>query len=153
MFLEVPVFGNGFHIHESKCASCYQNPIIGIYFSCSTCKSLNLCTYFITQVKNAISNVQPPLSTVWCVVINQTISYRWYSSHKSKKANVMNVSIARGRYWSNAGCVRIVTIFSSALNVMTTGMSSRVCMPIPIKNFTCWLKYFDDVFWFFLEKL
>lgn len=48
MFLEVPVFGNGFHIHESKCASCYQNPIIGIYFSCSTCKNLNLCIFMLT---------------------------------------------------------------------------------------------------------
>lgn len=47
-FLEVPVFGNGFHIHESKCSSCYQNPIIGIYFNCSTCKNLNLCNNVIS---------------------------------------------------------------------------------------------------------
>lgn len=43
MFLEVPVFGNGFHIHESKCTCCYQNPIIGIHFTCTQCKNFKLC--------------------------------------------------------------------------------------------------------------
>jgi hypothetical protein len=42
--LEVPVFGSGFAIHEYKCNSCYQYPIIGVSLSCTTCKNFKLCT-------------------------------------------------------------------------------------------------------------
>lgn len=56
--LEVPVFGFGFSIHENKCNSCYQSPIIGVCMSCTSCKNFKLCTYFIIKVKNAILSVQ-----------------------------------------------------------------------------------------------
>lgn len=30
-----------------KCFSCYQNPIIGVYFNCISCKNYKLCNNFI----------------------------------------------------------------------------------------------------------
>ena len=82
MFLEVPVFGNGFHIHESKCAVCYQSPIIGIYFSCTTCKNLNLCKNISIKVKNVIFNGQHHHIMAYYVDTSQNINYKQYYNLK-----------------------------------------------------------------------
>lgn len=50
--VEVPQLADGFPTHQdTKCANCYQSPIIGTCFSCTDCKNLNLCQncYFLDQ--------------------------------------------------------------------------------------------------------
>ena len=44
--IEVPVLASGFPAHlDSKCASCYQKPIIGVKFKCVDCKKFDLCKH------------------------------------------------------------------------------------------------------------
>ncbi len=54
---EQPVFGNGYPIHEKKCFSCYQNPILGPMYSCFSCKNYQLCNYILIKVRSASSSV------------------------------------------------------------------------------------------------
>ncbi|EAR99108.2 MT-A70 family protein (macronuclear) [Tetrahymena thermophila SB210] len=56
--IEVPVFADGFPVHDRKCQSCFMSPIIGTCFTCKQCQgNFNLCQncYFskpIETIKN-----------------------------------------------------------------------------------------------------
>lgn len=62
------------------------------------------------------------------------MSSKLFSSRSTTNRKNFNASIARNQLMSSAGCVKIATIFSSAISATISETVSKVYMPIPTKS-------------------
>lgn len=142
--LEIPVFGNGFQVNDVRCFSCYQNPIIGIYFNCMNCKNFKQCNFYdYLQAKSVISSA--PKLTPLRATINLTIRWKSYFSPNWTKTRNTNALHARCRFYRTVTCARTVTISFFVPSVMRKRKVSRVCMQTATRSTMCSRKSFDFI--------